>query len=71
MDEYAEYNALTEYQKNCLVPTNFWRIIEEKDLIKVPEANKKYWDRWHGDKNEERAKKILEKRNKLKLCKGL
>lgn len=35
-DRYGHYNALSDYDKKCLVATNFWRIVNEIELIEVP-----------------------------------
>jgi hypothetical protein len=63
----VKYDELTPYQKRCLVPTNFWRIVNEMPLIEVPRENTEYWTAWESGRMEARAKEILIKRNKLNL----
>jgi len=69
-EAFGHYNALSDYDKKCLVATNFWRIINEKPLIAVPENDKRYWSAWIGENAEARAiailngKKFIENRSK-------
>lgn len=66
-DVYGHYKALSDYDRKRLVPTNFWRIVNEKEMINVPDTDLNYWKEWNAGKMEERAKLILQKRDKLKL----
>lgn len=41
-DEYPEYHALNDYEKKCLAPNNYWRVMSGMEIIKVPPSDKKY-----------------------------
>lgn len=41
-DEYPEYHALNDYEKKCLAPNNYWRVMSGMEIIKVPPSDKNY-----------------------------
>lgn len=47
-EKYSEYYSLNEYERKALVATNYWRVINGKQEIPVPETDlhyKKYFDK--------------------------
>jgi hypothetical protein len=46
--DYSEYNSLNDYEKKTLCATNYWRVINGKEVIPVPDSDehyKKYFDK--------------------------
>lgn len=42
-EKYKEYKSLNDYSKNCLVATNYWRIMWGKAFIDVPPQDVRFW----------------------------
>jgi hypothetical protein len=43
MDKYPEYYSLTEYQRKCLVATNYFRVLNGEYEIPVPPSDEHYF----------------------------
>jgi hypothetical protein len=72
-DKYPEYFALTEYQRKCLVATNYWRVLNGMTFIEVPEQDThfhKYFDYRCFDLYKQKLK-LQEKLKKLELEKPI
>lgn len=76
-DKYPEYFALTEYQRKCLVATNYWRVMNGMSFIEVPEQDThfhKYFDNRCFDlyrkkkKQEEKLKQLEANKPVYKLA---
>ena len=42
MDKYPEYYALNEYDRKCLVASNYWNIMNGNKIVEVPESDIHY-----------------------------
>ena len=42
MEKYPDYYALNEYDRKCLVATNYFLVLYGKNIIDVPESDKNY-----------------------------
>ncbi|ANQ47525.1 hypothetical protein KMW28_15590 [Flammeovirga yaeyamensis] len=40
---FAQYNKLSDYQKQCLYNSNYWRLQTGNEVIAVPESDENYW----------------------------
>lgn len=44
MLEYPDYYSLTDYQKKCLIATNYWREVNGLKTIEVPTIDEYYYN---------------------------
>lgn len=44
MLEYSDYYNLTDYQKKCLIATNYWREVNGLKTIEVPTIDEYYYN---------------------------
>lgn len=56
--EVPTWDSLTQYQKNRILSTNFWRIVNSIPIIEVPNSVKWYHEEFDYYKN--KAEAILE-----------
>ena len=38
-DKYPEYASLSPYHRECLIATNYWRVMNGQNIIEVPVFN--------------------------------
>jgi hypothetical protein len=41
--EYIRYNALLDYERSCLIATNYWIVMAGKNFIDVPTKDIRFW----------------------------
>lgn len=48
--DYTIFNNLTDYEKRCLITTNYWKVRNGEQEIDVPEEQEKYHRLWKIEK---------------------
>jgi hypothetical protein len=41
--EYTHYNSLLDYERKCLIATNYWRVMGRLNFIDVPVKDIRFW----------------------------